>query len=231
MIIDEIYKTVQALLNKDQLGYLKPMDYNMYLNNSIRKVYNDYFTEFKASLRKSNSQLEGKNMARHSENLRQLLEYYSKVEPMTSENGLSDLPTDIEFISDVFTSSNNRIEKVPYSVLIDLQRNIYVNPDECSPKCAKIGEKLEVYPITVNSFKLHYLRKFVNAKWTFVLDDGRPLFSPTSQDFKDVDMPETSKDELISLVFEMAAISIRDIQAAQLANAEQQTDTQESNIQ
>ena len=231
MLIDTIYKTVQGLLNKDQLGYLKPMDYNLYLNNAIRKTYNDYFTEFKVAVRKSNAHLEGKNMARHSEHLRQLLEYYSKVEPMTATNGLSILPTDTEFISDVFTLLNNRIEKVPYSVLIDLQRNIYVEPDECSPKCAKIGEKLEVYPVTITNFKLHYLRKFINAKWTFVLDDGKPLFDPTAQDFKDVDMPETSRDELISLVFEMAALSIRDIQAAQLANAEQQTDTQESNIQ
>jgi hypothetical protein len=231
MLIDTIYKTVQGLLNKDQLGYLKPMDFNLYLNNAIRKVYNDYLIELKVSVRRSNSHLEGKNMAKYSEYLRQLLEYYSKIQPMTATNGISNLPTDTEFILDVFTMSNIRIDKVPYSVLIDLQRNIYVSPDDCSPKCSKIGEKLEIHPPSISEFKIQYLRRFKNAKWTYVLDNGKPLFEATAQDFEDVDMPETSRDEIISLVFEMAALSIRDIQAAQLANAEQQTDTQESNIQ
>ena len=57
------------------------------------------------------------------------------------------------------------------------------------------------------------------------------MFDPTANDFQDVDLPETSIDEVISLTFEMAAIGIRELQLAQLANQEQQTDTQEQQIQ
>jgi len=235
MLIDEIYKLVQALLNKDQLGYLSPMQYNLYLNNALRKVYNNYSTEIKTAIRKSNTHLEGKNFAKYSEKVRQLLEYYSFVRIISANSGLAPLPVDIEWISDVFTlatetSPINRIEKVPYSVLMDLQRNIYAAPNECSPKCSKIGTNLEVLPATITEFKIHYLRKFKPAKWTFEVVLNKPMFDPTANDFQEIDMPETSKDEIVSLVFEMAAIGIRELQLAQLANQEQQTDTQEQNI-
>lgn len=230
MQIDSIYKTVQDLLNKDQLGYLKPMSYNNYLNNAIRKVYNDYLTELKSAVRKNNWHLEGKNMAKYSEHVRQLLEYFSKVTPLTTLNNFADLPTDLEYVEDVYTIANVRIDKVPYSVLIDLQTSIYAAPNDCSPKCSKIGEKLEIYP-DIKTIKLHYLRKPKYAKWTFQDDNGKPMFDPTANDFQDVDLPETSIDEVISLTFEMAAIGIRELQLAQLANQEQQTDTQEQQIQ
>ena len=229
MQIDRIYNTIQDQLNKDQLGYLKPMSFNNYLNNSIRKVYNDYLTELKTAIRKKSSHLEGRNMAEYSEHVRQLLEYFSKVTPLSPINNFVDLPVDLEFVEDVYTYANVRIDKVPYSTLINLQTNIYATPNDCSPKCAKIGDKLEIYP-EIKTIKLHYLRKPKSAKYTFQDNNGRPLFDATAADFQDVDLPESSIDEVISLTFEMAAIGIRELQLAQLANQEQQTDTQEQQI-
>jgi hypothetical protein len=226
MLIDEIYKLVQAMLNKDQLGYLSPMHFNLYVNNAVRKVYNDYLTEIRTAVRKSNWHLDGKNFAKYSEHVRQLLEYYSFVTVLTASNGLAALPGDIEWVEDVFTlpetnKPSNRIDKVSYSVLIDL---------DSSPKCSKIGTNLEIRPDTIVEFKLHYIRKFKPAKWTFQVFSNKPMFDPTANDFQDIDMPETAKDEIVSLTFEMAAIGIRELQLAQLANVEQQTDTQEQNI-
>ena len=37
MTIDEIYRTVQALANKEQRGYITPREFNLYMKNAQMK--------------------------------------------------------------------------------------------------------------------------------------------------------------------------------------------------
>jgi len=225
-MIDDIYITVQGMLNKEQLGYLKPMLFNRFLNNSIRKVYNKMFTDLKSNVRKMNWMLDGKDFANYSEHLQQLIEFYS------SEVDLNTpflLPTNLEFVADVFVE-DKRAEKVHYSDFKDLQRNIYSKPSECAPICAKVGENLKVSPIT-DEVQLHYIRKPRIAKWTFQEVNGKPMFDETRSDFQDVDMPDSFSDALVSLTFEIASIYLKENDGVQLANLEQQQDVALENAQ
>lgn len=225
MIIDSIFQTVQALLNKEQLGYLKPMKFNLFIKNAQRKIYNKYLIDLKSNVRKMNWMLDGKDFANFSEHVRQLIEYYS------SETTLStpfEKPNDLEFIEDVFFG-DIRIEKIHYSDFLDLQRNKYASPSECNPICSLVGVNLKVSPNTIGEVNLHYLRKPLTPKWTFEEFQGKPMFNPDATDFQDVDMPESSEDELVSLVFEASSIYLRDFNATQTANQEQSQDNQLDN--
>lgn len=226
-MIDDIYITVQALLNKEQLGYLRPLNYNSFLNKAIRKVYNKYLIDLKSNVRKSNWFLEGKNMAKFSEHTRQLLEFYSFEKTM---NYPFEVPDNLEFIEDVFYGNIN-IEKIPYSDHKRLLSNIYASPTECTPVCSLVGSKLIVSPNSIQSIETHYLRKPKIAKWTFEKVLGKAMFDSGKSDFQDVDMPESSKDELISLVTESASIYLRQLQITQLENSEQSQDFQVENKQ
>lgn len=239
-MIDSIYKTVQGILNKDQLGYLKPIHFNSFIANAQRKIYNDYLTDLKSNIRRSNWMLDGKNLANLSAHTKQLVEYFSYVEPeinsptsSTGDNPLTTyiLPNDLEYIEDVF-SGNTRIEKVDYADFKDLQRSIYAKPSDCSPVCSKVGDKLRVASNNISSIELHYLRKPKTPKWTFEPDgNNKPMFDPTKNDFQDVDMPEEAYDRLISLVSEMASLKLRQFNITQAMNQEQQQDAQTENKQ
>ena len=209
-MIDYIYKTVQAILNKDQLGYLKPLYFNLFLANAHRKVYNKYLADLKSNVRKSNWMLDGKNLANYSEHTRQLVEYFSDETdlatptPAGGENPITYyvIPSEVEFIEDVFKKgTNTRIDKVSYQDFRDLQRSIYAKPDDCSPVCVKVGQRIKVASENITEIDLHFLRKPKYPKWTFVTVDGKPMFNPNASDFQDVDMPETSSDELISVSY------------------------------
>ena len=231
MNIDSIYQTVQALLNKEQLGYLGPLHFNLFLKKAQRKLYDQYFTDLKSNVRKSNWFLDGKDFANYSEHIRQYLEYFSFEANISPENpGTYVFPEDLEFVEDVF-NGDKRIEKIHYSDLLDLQRNIYAKPNECSSACSKVGDKLKVSPNTIDVINVHYLRKPKTPKWTFEDVDGKPMFDPDKNDFQDVDMPEGAYDDLISLVFESGSIHLREFNATQAANQEQSQDSNLENRQ
>lgn len=229
MQIDSIYKTVQAILNKDQLGYLKPMHYNLFLRNAIRREYNNYLIELRVNVRKSNWHLDGKDMADYSQHIQQLLEYYSEEKEITKTTNFL-LPNDLEYIEDVFYG-NTRVEKVNYSDFKDLQSNNYAKATLCSPNCAKVGLSLKVSPNDINKISLHYLRKPKEPNWTFIEFQGKPMFNPTASDFQDVDAPETSYDNIISNIVEQASKMLRDLQLTQLENADQNQELQDLNRQ
>ena len=230
-MIDSIYQTVQAKLNKEQLGYLRPMYYNLFLNNQLRKLYDQLFTDLKTNVRKMNWMLDGKDFADLSEHTRQLLEHYSTEESIDADSaGVFCFPDDFEYVEDVFVGTT-RVGKVHYRDFLDLQRNIYAKPSECNPICSKVGEKLKVSPNTLEKIELHYLRCPKKANWTFNDFGGKPMFNPDANDFQDVDAPKAFFDDLISLVFEDASIYLRELNATQTANQEQSQDAQLENKQ
>lgn len=228
-MIDSIFQSVQAQLNKEQLGYLKPLYYNLFLKNAQRKLVNKILLDVKSTVRKSNWFLDGKHLADFSQHTKQLLEWYSTEtdEPLKPPFNLDN---NIEYIEDVFFGEI-RVDKVDYADHLDLRRNKYAKPRECNPICSLVGRKLVVSPDTIGEIDVHYIRKPLTPKWTFVEFQGKPMFNPDADDFQDVDMPPFAEDELVSLVTESASKYLKQFQVAQLENQEQAQDFSTENRQ
>ena len=46
--IDSVYQTVQALANKEQRGYLTPQEFNLFTNQAIHDIFEQYFFDLNA---------------------------------------------------------------------------------------------------------------------------------------------------------------------------------------
>ncbi len=235
-MLDKLYKTVQGVLNKDQLGDLRPLHFNLFIHKAGIEIWNDLLLALKTNVRKQNWHLDGKDFANIAEHHQQLLEYFSEVEDVVGtavEAGPPSpppplkftLPSDLIFVEDVF-ANNIRVDKVSYATYQDLQANMYAKPAVSQPICTKIGKSLRVSPSTITEIDLHYLRLPKVPKWTFTEFQGKPMFDSTISDYQDIDMPENLFDKLTSRVTEMASQHLRDLPIMQSANAEQAQDVQ-----
>jgi hypothetical protein len=222
-MIDKLYKETQDILNKSQLGYLKPMSFNNYAYHSVLKVYNKLRSDLKTYTRKKNWMLDGKNYADYSEYTRQLLEHYTDIQELNKPFNL----TGIEFVLNVTTTDGKVIDKVDYQELVDIKNSIYVSPTECTGKLAKVGDKLVIEPETIDTIKVFYLRAPKVPKWTYIEVNGKPMFNPTVSDFQDIDAPESLYDEILSNIVELASKELRELNITQLENQEQ---TQKDNL-
>lgn len=229
-MIDRLFQTVQAGLDKEQKDYLRPLYFNLYLNASVFTIYNKLLSDVKSNVRKSNWMLDGKNLADYSEHTKQLLEHYLTPTTITSNNGYFALDSQIALIQDV--SKNNIIlEKVDIDDFTLLKRNKVSPPTDCSPICTKIGSTLMVAPTTITEIDLFYLRTPEKSKWTFEEVNGKPMFNPTATDFKDVDIPEVLFDELLNDILRQVGVATRDNLVVQDAIQEEQTNLKIENNQ
>ena len=46
--IDTVYQTVQALANKEQRGYLTPQEFNLFVNQAVHDIFEQYFFDLNA---------------------------------------------------------------------------------------------------------------------------------------------------------------------------------------
>lgn len=231
-MIDELYKAVQGILNKNQLGSLKPEKFDAFTNNGVIKIYNELLIDLKSAIRKSNWHLDGKDLANKSELTQQLVEHYMDATNITKASGVFPFPLNVQYIAPNGVNFGlKQIEKTSYAKFIALQRNIYAAPDECSPICTKVGNGLQVLPTTIGEITIGYLRKPKTSKWTYIAYQGKPVFSPTAGDFEDVDIPYIMFDKLVDIVVDQASMSLRDFNLTQANNQNQNEALQKENIQ
>lgn len=230
-MIDRLFQTVQAALDKEQVDYLRPIYFNLYVNASLIEVFNKLISDVKSNVRKENWMLDGKNLADFSEYTKQLLEYYlATSQPLTRVNNYFLIPSDCTMIQDVYNDTTP-VEKVDLDDYNLLARNTESAPTINSPICSKIGSTLIVSPAEIEQVVLYYLRKPKKAKWTFEEVQGKPMFDPTKQDFQDIDAPEVLFDELYYSILAKAGVSTRDQLVVQSAIQEENQNLQQENKQ
>ena len=46
--IDSVYQTVQALANKEQRGYITPQEFNLFVDQAVHDIFEQYFFDLNA---------------------------------------------------------------------------------------------------------------------------------------------------------------------------------------
>lgn len=232
-MIDRLYKTVQAIANKEQLGYIKPYKFNLYAYNSSINIFSKLLADVKTQVRKSNWMLDGRNIADYSEMHKQLLEHFLSSATISKNNdNFFDIPENCEFIQDLYTKEGNRVDKLDLQDFNLIRRNNYAKPSNCKPVYHKEGSLIKVLP-SFDELDISYIRTPKVPKWTFEEDTQtqKPMFDPTKDDYQDIDMPVTLFNELVVDILAQIGVTIRDVNLINYSNQEESKEMQTENRQ
>jgi hypothetical protein len=143
--------------------------------------------------------------------------------------GIFDDVLDLGAEYSIFKPKQNELEKVTLSKITMLNNSMLTAPSKMFPAYTQEIDKLTAYPSAINSGVLcQYFRYPKDPKWTFVqLTDGEPSFDSSQPDFQDFELPNDDEPSLIMKILQYAGMSIREIQAVQFGQAQDQEDSQE----
>jgi len=129
----------------------------------------------------------------------------------------------------IFKPKQNELEKVTLGKITMLNNSALTAPNRLFPAYSQEGNILTAYPSNVTSAVLcQYIRYPKDPKWTYVqLTNGEPSFDSSQADFQDFELPNDDEPSLIMKILQYAGMSIREIQAVQFGQAQDQEDTQE----
>jgi len=129
----------------------------------------------------------------------------------------------------IFKPKQNELEKVTLSKITMLNNSILTAPTRSFPAYTQQGDKLTAFPSSISEGILcQYFRYPKDPKWTYQsLTGGEPAFDSSQLDYQDFELTPDDEPSLIMKILQYAGMSIREIQAVQFAQAQDQEDTQE----
>lgn len=228
-MINSVRNTVLSVLNKNNYGYISPNDFNLFAKQAQLDIFENYFYRYNYQILKENARESGIGYADIKKQYEEVIDSFSKSVALTKTSGTFALPTDYYTIVRVIHTNNVgkmvEIEKVSMARAQQLLMSNLTQPIELFPAYVQSEDKLTVYPDTISTgVSCYYVRYPKDPKWTYTLVSGEPLFNQGAVDYQDFELPLTDEPTLVAKILQFAGMSIRETDAINFANQQEQTE-------
>ena len=180
--VNEVYKTVLLILNKEQRGYITPDEFNKIGTQVQLEIFEKYFEDMNQQLRVRQDDTE---YADRVKNIDDKISIFKTLQDCSWSTSLSawELPTDpaVHRIGTVFYEKGVdlvEVERVQQNELVYLNLSPITKPSETFPVYAyedkntsTVSPKLYIQPATISGsskvVKASYVRKPSNPRWGY----------------------------------------------------------------
>lgn len=229
-----IRNAVLFILNKQNLGYISPMDYDVFCNLAVRDVYENLFYEYNQFINKQNKRLTSSEYGNISKNIQDQIDYYASytnntnfvydsVKGTWSYTGNDLYRSENLSLVEIATDKKIDVELVSKSQLNVLKNSPMTTPSLLFPAYTRIMDEFKVVPTvpSTHTLELFYLRSPKSPKWTYTNVAGNPVFNPSASDLQDIDLHESLMIPFLTKVLNYCGMSIREAEVEQFANSEE----------
>ena len=138
----------------------------------------------------------------------------------------SNIFTVIGQVYNIYSAASKEADKVSVGKITMLNASSLTSPSEFYPSYTYEGQKLKLYPTTIDAkgkVEAVYFRFPKTPKWTYIsLVSGEPAFDQSQPDYQDFELPNEDGYKLVTKILEYCGISIREMEVTQFGMAQQQ---------
>lgn len=230
-MINQVYTTVLSILNKDNRGYVSPMEFNTYAELSQMVIFEELFHKYAKSLSKQNARMYHSEFSDIPKHIREVFDIFVSESFLTLNiaTGLHEY-TGGDFykglkIDRVFTGMSDfagrkEVEEVSKLEINRLLNNNLVAPTDEYPIYTGVNGKYRIFPYDVSAKIIFtYIRKPLNPKWTYIQVGNAPLFNPSANDYQDFELPTQFFSDLVIKILGYCGVEIREADVVQISQA------------
>ncbi len=220
--VDTVYKTVQTLINKENAGYVSPVEFNLMAKQVQDEIFREYFEDINRDRNKENRGLTNQGYANLSLNQRQKINQFSALSIVPISGISFPLPSELYLIEDngVITANTGALPRVIEEV--DRNQFGYLEVTEAAPTFTypvyeRFSDSIRVYPSTVDNVQIRYLRQPRNPKWTYLVVNGNELYDPSNVSFQNFELHESEFSNIVIRMMSLFGINLREDQVVAVA--------------
>lgn len=231
-MLDRARKTVLAVLNKENRGYLSPSETDLFFTQAQLEVFEDYFVDYAKWIAKSNLRLSNSGYADMPKQLREKIEIFAKLGTMSLDggSGLFTFPTDSYYVNEIFYE-DREVEEVDKQRMKYLKRANLTAPTVDYPAYTRYGRAVKILPVSiVEGVTCDYLRSPLPPKWTYVEVGGNPIFNLSAVDYQDLEIHPSDEAKIITKVLSYAGIHMREADVTKLMDNKSIVELQKEKI-
>lgn len=206
MNVNDVYRIMRFIARKNQLESLSPSEFQDAFNTAQRNYYD--FLVGRIEQYRYDKAIPRVGIAMTDNVMSRLTPFQMSATPAVT-SGSANKPADFNKLLSMLTASNNRIQRVEENRLAERLNDSIDPASETNAFYVEKPSAWSIYPSTIASIKVNYLKVPNNVVWGYTLDgSGRPVYSAgTSTDpvWYDNDI-----DEIIARACKILGISIKE---------------------
>lgn len=236
--INDVYQKVQAIANKEQRGYVTPLEFNLLANQVQNDMFEQYFYDLNQADRKQETFEEYSNaIDLITEKIAPF--QYNNIAPASTSGNTVALHADTYELGDVYYVSGGLdylVEPINRRDLTDLLLSPLAAPTVARPvyvrKTETVGNarllKLDIYPttVTIGNIKHNYVKKPVTVAWGYNTVTAA-YDSSTTTDFE---LHPSEEANIVIKILQLIGVIIKDPSLYQISSQEEMKDLQQEKI-
>ena len=230
--IDTVYQTVQALVNKEQRGYLTPQEFNLFVNQVQQDIYEQYFYDLNAFREKRpEAHFLGDSVSQLMEKIRNPLGVTYAIQGVTGGTTLPAGRVGRIFLGQGGNRRTLRLGDPDEIRNLRASRWHVDNTDDIL--YFDDGDKLiQVWDVGGNQVTTNITCEVVTgipqlAFWGYIVVNEKPMYNNVAS--RNIDLDATEQSDVVIKVLKLAGISIEAPQVVGVASQEDQMNIQQEN--
>ena len=228
--IDNVYKTVLNILNKENRGYITKDEFNTLALQAQSEIFEGYFSfrNYVATNDSDYSDIRG--------NVEEKISGFENDETVSSgtfSNAEGDTtssyfayPSNFYRLTGV-SAGNVQVQEADKKKILYINRSPLTKPTTSSPVYIKHEGGVVIYPTTgITSALISYIRQPAEPKWVGTTISGQHIATPSDANYKDFELHTSEFAELVVKILFYAGVIVRAADVTQLASVKEQQITQ-----
>ena len=230
-MINDVRNIVLSILNKENRGYVTPMEFNLYAKQAQLDIFENYTFAYSNAINKQNARLHGEGYSDIPKNIGEVIDLFSERATLTY-NGLTgyySAPLDYYFLEKLLYNNRTEVEKVSHRKINYLINSNLTAPTTAYPVYTLENDGILVYPSTiVSNVTAQYVRYPKDPNWTYSsINDGDPVFNSSAAGYQDFELPNSDFANLVVKILYYSGVQIREEQVTAAAKGEEVQDAQQ----
>ena len=241
-MINDVRNIVLSILNKENRGYVTPMEFNLYAKQAQLDIFENYTFLYSNAINKQNARLHGEGYSDIPKNIGEVIDSFSErsVLSYNPTTGYYIVPDDYYFLEKLLYNNNKEVEKVSHRKINYLVNSNLTAPTTYYPVYTLENDGILVYPnsiipsvitfpiTTSTQVTAQYVRYPKDPNWTyFEINDGDPVFNSSVAGYQDFELPNSDFANLVIKILFYAGVQIREEQVTAAAKGEEVQDAQQ----
>ena len=210
--VDTVYQRVQAILNKENRGYMTPQEYNLLANQAQLEVFEQYFYDVSQFNRGGEITNEYANIVN---NIKEKINLFRTTSSLTKANSVFALPTNLYRLGTVYYNNACEVDPIDQNDFLHINASRLTKPDLKKPVYIRNGNELTVYPTSIDLLDCTYIKKPSAVTWGYVEINNIAKYDSTSA--TDYEIHESDETTIVYKILSYAGLVIKQPDVSQVA--------------
>ena len=186
--VDTVYQRVLAIANKEQRGYITPLEFNLLANQAQLEIFESYFVELNQALAVPGNESEYSDIVK---TLNGKISIFKTEAALSLSGSYFQYPSDMYKLGTLYAGQPSagaiingiEIQEINYDELLDYTNSPLTRPTETKPLYIRRTEGLNIIPSTiVSGIRVTYTKIPSKVEWGYVVTNEQALYNASSSD-------------------------------------------------